>query len=98
MQLSQLTSSHLSPQKNLLRQSLPFRYVIVTASGTSGLKPTVHIFSSVDDNWTGGQGNLQLDHQVMGNTSMFNLTDPSEALYAENEDMAAWGLGCTCKY
>ena len=63
----------------------------VTASGTSGLKPAVQIFISIDDNWTGGQGNLQLDHQVSGNTSMFNLTEPSEILYVENEDMAAWG-------
>lgn len=82
--------SPVSP-KNPLRQSLPFIYVIVTASGTSGLKQTVQIFSSTDDNWTGGQGNFQLDHQVTGNTSMFNLTNPSEILYAENEDMAAWG-------
>lgn len=88
--LSQFISSHLSPKESpsaissiWLRDHDCFRYFRLEAN--------VQIFSSIDDNWTDGQVNLQLDHQVTGNTSMLNLTDPSEMLYAKNEDMAAWG-------
>ena len=55
----------------------------------------MQIFSAIDDSWTGGQGNLQLALENTGTTTgatyMFNLSDPSETNYKENNDMAAWG-------
>ena len=82
--------SPVSP-KNHLRQSLPFSYVTVTVLGTSAATPDVQIFTSIDDSWTGGQGNLKLDYLTQGTTSMFSLTDLTETYYVEKEDMAAWG-------
>ncbi len=55
----------------------------------------MQIFSAIDDSWTGGQGNLHLALQNTGTTTgatyMFNLSNPSETYYKENNDMAAWG-------
>ena len=86
--------SPVSP-KNFLRQLLPFSYVAVSVSGKSGATPHVQIFSAIDDSWTGGQGNLHLALDYSGTTTdstyMFNLSDPSETYYKENNNMAAWG-------
>lgn len=49
------------------------------------------MFNAIDDSWTGGQGNIQAVHQVTGTTSLFNLSSPTQTLYAEKEGMAAWG-------
>lgn len=55
----------------------------------------MQIFNAIDDSWTGGQGNLHLAFDYSGTTTdstyMFNLSDPSETYYKENNDMAAWG-------
>lgn len=82
--------SPVSPA-NHLRQSLPFSYVTVNVSGNPGSAPKVQILNAIDDSWSGGQGDLQLNHGVMGSTSMFNLTSSTETLYAEHDSMAAWG-------
>ena len=55
----------------------------------------MQIFSAIDDSWTSGQRNLRLALENTGTTTgatyMFNLSDPSEIYYKENNDMAAWG-------
>lgn len=82
--------SPVSPS-NYLRQSLPYSYLTVSVS--SAAAHDVQIFSGVDDSWAGFSGSLDAGVQTAadGASVYFNLSDPSQTLYAENDQMAAWG-------
>lgn len=76
---------------NYVRQSLPYSYLTVNV--TSSAAHDVQIFSGVDDSWSGFSGALEASVQKGsdGTSVYFNISDPSQTLYAENDQMAAWG-------
>lgn len=82
--------SPVSPS-NYIRQSLPYSYL--TVSVTSAASLDVQIFSGVDDSWVGFSGSLAASVQTAsdGASVYFNISDPGQTLYTENDQMAAWG-------
>lgn len=82
--------SPVSPD-NYIRQSFPYSYVTVNVTGSS--THDIQIFSGVDDTWSGFSGALKASVQKGddGESVYFNISDPSQTLYAENDQMAAWG-------
>lgn len=82
--------SPVSPS-NHIRQSLPYSYLTVNV--TSSTARDIQIFSGVDDSWSGFSGDLAADVQTGtdGETVFFNVSNPSETLYTENNQMPAWG-------
>lgn len=85
--------SPVSPS-NYVRQSLPYSYLTVSVTAAAALD--VQLFSGIDDSWAGfAGGSAALDAVVQtaadGATVYFDLSDPAQTLYAENDQMAAWG-------
>lgn len=82
--------SPVSPS-NYVRQSLPYSYLTVRVTSTASVD--VQIFSGVDDSWTGFSGALDASVQTAsdGASVYFNISDPAQTLYSENDQMAAWG-------
>lgn len=82
--------SPVSPS-NYIRQSLPYSYLTVNVTGSSS--HDVQIFSGVDDSWSGFSSSLKASVQkgADGESVYFNISDPSQTLYEENNQMAAWG-------
>lgn len=82
--------SPVSPS-NYIRQSLPYSYLTVSVISTASLN--VQIFSGVDDSWVGFSGSLAASVQTAsdGTSVYFNISDPGQTLYTENDQMAAWG-------
>ncbi|KUI69338.1 hypothetical protein VM1G_05065 [Cytospora mali] len=82
--------SPVSPS-NYVRQSLPYSYLTVNVASSS--TQDIQIFSGVDDSWSGFSGDLAISVQTGtdGETVFFNVSDPSQTLYEENDQMAAWG-------
>lgn len=86
--------SPVSPA-DYLRQSLPYSYVTVSVSGDAAAHD-VQLLSGVDDSWAGfAAAGQDLDAGVQtaadGASVYFNLSDPAQTLYAESDQMAAWG-------
>lgn len=82
--------SPVSPS-NYIRQSLPYSYLTVNVSSSSA--QDIQIFSGVDDSWSGISGDLLADVQTGndGETVFFNVSNPSETVFTENDQMPAWG-------
>ncbi|KUI53061.1 hypothetical protein VP1G_00456 [Cytospora mali] len=82
--------SPVSPS-NYVRQSLPYSYLTVNVTSSSARD--IQIFSGVDDSWSGFSGDLAISVRTGtdGETVFFNVSDPSQTLYEENDQMAAWG-------
>ncbi|KAK5127457.1 hypothetical protein LTR85_006796 [Meristemomyces frigidus] len=92
----------LSPISPLdyVRQSLPFSYVTVSASGTNGATPDVQIYSDIDNSWIGQFGeDVQTSWSYAtteASTSVLTLTPGGTANYSEVNDMAQWGTAVYC--
>lgn len=91
--------SPISP-KNDVRQSLPFSYVTVSASGKNGASPSVQVYSDIDNSWAGQFG------QYVSTTWNWALT-PEDAhvftigvgggqKFVEVNDRAQWGRAVYC--
>ncbi|ROW08289.1 hypothetical protein VMCG_03191 [Cytospora schulzeri] len=82
--------SPVSPS-NYIRQSLPYSYLTVNVTSPSARN--IQIFSGVDDSWSGFSGDLSADVQTGtdGDTVFFNVSNPNQTLFTENNQMAAWG-------
>lgn len=82
--------SPVSPD-NYIRQSLPYSYLTVNV--TSAAAHDIQIFSGVDDSWSGFSGSFDASVQTGsdGESVYFNISDPAQTLYEENNQMAAWG-------
>ena len=75
-----------------VRQSLPFSYLTVTASPLNGATPDINIYSDIDDSWIGSPGGTQVNHTTSGETSIYQLNDPSAAPYTQSSnENALWG-------
>ncbi|KAJ9268181.1 hypothetical protein DTO212C5_5723 [Paecilomyces variotii] len=80
--------SPVSP-KNYLRQSLPFSYLTVTVSGTSG---NVQVYSDIDDTWTGQSSASSWSYSTNGTTGVYQITPANPITYAESaNEQALWG-------
>ncbi|PSR81749.1 hypothetical protein BD289DRAFT_468362 [Coniella lustricola] len=82
--------SPVSPS-NYVRQSLPYSYL--TVSVTSSAAQDVQIFSGIDDSWSGFSGSLSASVETGsdGESVYWDVSDPSQTLYEEVDQMAAWG-------
>ncbi|KAK5130486.1 hypothetical protein LTR08_002008 [Meristemomyces frigidus] len=85
---------------DLVRQSLPFSYITVSACGINGATPDVQVYSDIDNSWIGQFG---FDVQTTwgyattaANTQVFTLTPGGTATYSEVNDMAQWGTAVYC--
>lgn len=91
--------SPVSPQ-NLVRQSLPFSYLTVSAAGLNGATPSIQIYSDIDNSWTGQFGDYVetgWTYALSRNaTSIFTLTPGGNPLYSEVDDMAQLGTAAFC--
>ena len=81
--------SPVSP-KDYVRQSLPFSYLTVYASGING-SPDVQLYSDIDDTWTGQSASTTWNYTTSGTTSLYQLAANGAATYAEEKDQALWG-------
>jgi hypothetical protein len=86
--------------QDLVRQSLPFSYLTISASRSNGTKPVVQVYSDIDNSWTGQFGNTvqtgwSYAHSSHG-TDVFTLTPGGTALFTEVNDMAQWGSAVYC--
>lgn len=82
--------SPVSPD-NYIRQSLPYSYLTVNV--TSASAQDIQIFSGIDDSWSGFSGSLDASVQIGSDDESvyFDVSDPAQTLYEENNQMAAWG-------
>lgn len=81
--------SPVSPA-NYVRQSLPFSYLTVSASGTN-VSASVQLYSDIDDTWTGQSASTTWNYTTSGATSLYQLSVNGAATYTENNDQALWG-------
>lgn len=81
--------SPVSPA-NYVRQSLPFSYLTVSASGTN-VSANVQLYSDIDDTWTGQSASTTWNYTTSGATSLYQLSANGAATYSENNDQALWG-------
>lgn len=81
--------SPVSPA-DYVRQSLPFSYLNVYASGTNG-NTNIQLYSDIDDTWTGQSTSTTWNYTSTGMTSLYQLSANGAATYAESYDQALWG-------
>ena len=85
------TLDFLSPvsPNNYVRHSFPFSYLTVSADVSDDYD--ISIFSAIDDTWLGEPTTVNTNLLKHNDTSVFTISDPNQKVYAEVEDMAAWG-------
>ena len=94
---AQFVLDFLSPIAPLdyLRQSLPFSYLTVSASGSEGASPDIQVYSDIDDSWAGLFGeyvSLSWTYATtQSDTHVFTLVPQGTPAYSEVDDMATWG-------
>ncbi|KAL9094102.1 MAG: hypothetical protein Q9165_003517 [Trypethelium subeluteriae] len=75
-----------------VRQSLPFSYLTITATGSNGQSPTVSVYSDIDSTWTGQSNNTGKTFASNSGTSIYQLTANGQATYSQSSaEMALWG-------
>lgn len=73
------------------RQSLPYSYLTVTATGTSSKLASVQVLSAIDQTWTAQNGAAHLNYTTSGTAGLFWFYNPEEILFTERSDMATYG-------
>ncbi|KAF2233101.1 putative glutaminase [Viridothelium virens] len=75
-----------------VRQSLPFSYLTITATGSNGQSPTVSVYSDIDSTWTGQSNNTGKTFTSNSGTSIYELTANGQATYSQSaNEQALWG-------
>ena len=91
--------SPISPN-DYVRQSLPYSYITVCASGINGATPNVQIYSDIDNSWIGQFGADVQTSWAYATTAfdiqVFTLTPGGTATYLEVNDMAQYGTAVYC--
>ena len=91
--------SPVSPT-DIVRQSLPFSYLTISASASGESFPSIQIYSDIDVSWNG-----QLKEPIsasfgfattMADTQVFTLTADGQPEYSELDQMAQWGTAVYC--
>lgn len=85
---------------NYVRQSLPFSYLTVSASGSDGSTPEVQVYSDIDNSWT-GQFGVDVATEwgyatTARETHVLTLTPGVQSEFSEVNDMAQWGTTAYC--
>lgn len=81
--------SPVSPT-DLIRQSLPYSYLTVSASVPSKDSPSIEIFSAIDDSWTAQEG-VGVTFQEFDGTNIFVLSASDSVTFSQNGQSASWG-------
>lgn len=82
--------SPVSP-KNLVRQSLPYSYLTVSAIVSKGFSPSIDILSAVDDTWTAQVGSVVSGFQKSDGANIFTLKGKTSYVFSQSGQGAAWG-------
>ncbi|KAH8928296.1 glutaminase [Atractiella rhizophila] len=77
--------------KDLLRGSLPFSYLTVTATPAAGSSSSVQIYSDIDASWTGQTTSTVNAFSTVDATAIYQLELTNPALWTQNNEMALWG-------
>ena len=84
----------LSPvaPKDYVRQSLPFSYLTVSASGANGNTPSVQVYTDIDDSWLGIDSSVSYNLSTTGPTSLYQWVANGQATYTQSpNEQALWG-------
>ncbi|MCJ1324161.1 hypothetical protein MMC10_000823 [Thelotrema lepadinum] len=72
---------------DLVGQSMPFSYLVVSATGAD----SVVVYTDIDETWTGQFGQGQANFTTSNGLSMYTLTVKNAVTYATAGDQALWG-------
>ena len=72
---------------DLVKQSMPFSYLTVSASGSSN----VQVYVDFDDTWSGQTGSTVSQFSSSNGYSMYELSVEGAPTYAVKDDQALWG-------
>lgn len=78
--------------KNYVRQSLPFSYLTVSASSSTGVP--VQVYSAIDKSFTGNfdaDPQIRLTQTTAGKTSFYEWGPNNPEIFKEKEEFAQWG-------
>lgn len=82
----------LPASEDFARQSLPYSYLIVSASTRDNHEANVQILSGIDQTWTNQNGAARLNYTETKSAQYFQFHNPNEILFTEtNEAMATYG-------
>ena len=73
--------------KDLVRQSLPFSYLTVSATGSSN----VQVYTDIDESWTAQSGNTLSNFTTSSGTLIYELSVEGAKPFDTNGDRALWG-------
>lgn len=87
---AEVTLDFFSPVSplNLLRHSLPYSYLTITAVAQD---LDIQIYSAIDEAWSGQIGNVTTSRLDVNGTSMYIMENPNEITYEVYSNMARWG-------
>ncbi|KAI9714416.1 MAG: hypothetical protein M1820_000377 [Bogoriella megaspora] len=76
-----------------VRQSLPFSYLTVSATGANGKTPSVQVYTDIDDTWLGTDTSNTYNISTTGSTSLFQWAANTPEVYTESQkiEQALWG-------
>ena len=77
--------------RDYARQSLPYSYLTVTATGTGLKLAHVQILSAIDQTWTAQNGAANLNYTTSGTAGLFWFYNPDQIPFTERSDMASYG-------
>ena len=80
--------SPVSPN-NLVRQSMPYSYLTITASADK--ETDIQILSTIDHSWVGHEPEINANITSHGNTTFFTLRNKNALEFVERNERAAWG-------
>ena len=77
--------------QDYLRQSLPYSYLTVSATGDGRKQSSVQVLSAIDQTWTSQNGAANLNYTVAESAGLFWFYNPNEIPFTEDNDMATYG-------
>ena len=84
-----ITLDFFSPvtPNDLVRQSLPFSYLTISATGSSN----VQVYTDIDETWTGQSGATVSNFTTSSGLNLYQLSVATAQTYDVNGDQALWG-------
>ncbi|KAK7470511.1 hypothetical protein VKT23_001937 [Stygiomarasmius scandens] len=88
----ELTVTFLSPPSDLLKQSIPFAYMSVSARSTDGAAHTVQIYSDISAEWVSGDNSLVANWSTTTGDNLIHQVQLTEqAVFQEANDHTQYG-------
>ena len=72
-------------------QSLPYSYLTINASTSTGKSTSIQILGGIDQTWTGQNGSSHLTYNASSAFGYFTFYNPGNVLFSESSDMATYG-------